>query len=358
MEFHLSFSPQYRFETMLKSKRKKSPYWLDFRPRGFGSRNYYELAAKYEGRFARAFMTAVKDTLPERIPSKLKEAWDKEDLYEAIAAVPVLDGGQDTTEAQRENYKRFEAALVRAYSGLLKESGQAAAENMNKLLGVNFGFTISDGSNAEILKADEDVFVNDRWLTPIVPVNPYSKRWMETRAMELVTQGITAQQHETARMLLQDGFERGLRIERLYPEIRANIGLLPRELKAVGNRRALLVAEGIPEGRIDKLVAKYSQQLLRKRAERIARTETITAQAAGRRQMWQLAEESGELPKVQRRWMSAPGSDNPDRPCEICLDLDGKTAPINGQYESLEGPIDGPTAHPGCRCGETLERVK
>lgn len=350
----MTFTPQYRFETLLKAKRSKTPGWMDFRPRGLGSRNYYELAAKYERRFARAFMAAIKGTLPERIPADLRDYWNGDRLEEAIAAVPVLDVGPDATRAQRENYERFEATLVRAYEGVLRESGEAAAEELNKLVGTNFGFSLDDGSTAEIIKAD----VDDRWLVPIVPVNPYSIRWMETRAMELVTQGITAQQHETVRLLLQDGFERGLRIERLYPEIRANIGLLPRELEAVANRRMLHEAAGMPSARVDKLTAKYSEQLLRKRAERIARTETINAQAVGRRQMWQLAEESGNLPKVQRRWVSAPGSDNPDRPCEICLDLDGKTAPINGQYESIKGPIDGPTAHPGCRCSETLERVK
>ena len=180
----------------------------------------------------------------------------------------------------------------------------------------------------------------------------------QERGLELATQGITEQQRLVVADIIQNAMSQGLRPTDLVGEIKANIGLTNRDYIATLNRRELHLDAGYSAPEADALVAKYRETLLKKRANLIARTETIKAQSQGRRDAWKVAQESGDLPSVRRKWIARPGSPDPNAPCEICMDLDGKTATLDGTYESLEGPVDGPPAHPACVCSEVIERAK
>jgi hypothetical protein len=234
--------------------------------------------------------------------------------------------------------EKFSEMLMEDYSAVIQAAGDESTKDLNEQFKVDMKFTIE--------KAER-----------IVPVNPYSIEWMQERATGLITQGITKPQREVVRDVLESSFEQGLRAEETYNTIRANIGLTARDNKAVQRRLMLHLDSGIPENKAEILTEKYKDKLLKVRAQRIARTETIAAQSEGRKASWRIAQESGVLPKVQRIWLTPPPSPNPNSPCPICLDLDGKTAPVNGAYESIEGEIVGPPAHPDCRCTETIERV-
>jgi len=186
----------------------------------------------------------------------------------------------------------------------------------------------------------------------VVPVNPYSIKWVEERSLSLVKQGISDQQREVVRTVIQEGFNEGLRAENVYDAIRQNIGLTDREVGAVINRERLLASSGdYSPTEVRQITSAYREQLLKKRAARIARTETIQAQAQGREEVWRLASDQNLLPEVERVWIAAPNS------CEYCAEMDGLTAPVDGTYESPTfGPIEGPTLHPHCGCSETLQR--
>ncbi len=83
------------------------------------------------------------------------------------------------------------------------------------------------------------------------------------------------------------------------------------------------------------------------RAKAIARTESMRAVNAGRREAWEEAEENGSLPPGMRRtWITAPAC------CDECETLEGATAPLDGQYPDPGGY--GPPLHPNCRCSEGL----
>jgi hypothetical protein len=337
-------------------KLKGRPEWQDVVPDTKQGRDAYKIADKYQARFSRAFMDAMRGLLEDPdVEKRFKAAWKTGSITEAMNALPLYQEGISQDDPV---WRKFFDRLKSAYSEVIQASGDAATKEINQALDTNLKFTVSpeqpEGPDVEILKAKK----KKKKKPPVVPVNPYSVPWMEEHTLELVTQGIGPQQRKVVQSVLMDTFERGVRAEETYNEIKSNIGLTDREYKAVKNRRAKLMEEDFPPERVERETTKYKEQLTRKRAQRIARTETIFAQAAGRSGAWKVAQEAGALPPVQRLWIAPPPSPNPNRPCEICLELDGKTAPVNGVYESaLAGPIPGPPAHPSCRCTETLVRA-
>lgn len=114
-----------------------------------------------------------------------------------------------------------------------------------------------------------------------------------------------------------------------------------------------LVAESL-EGEYD--VADLASQIADllgndARAELIARTESMTAANEGQRQLWHQAQDSGLLGKnAQREWII--GDD--DKLCPICLDMEGETVGLDDDFNVDGEDIDGPPAHPNCRCTVAL----
>jgi hypothetical protein len=361
----MAYVSQYDNLRIFKRQRRiKKPIWQTQPPRNKQAAETYAIAAKFQPRFARTFLEAVKDLLPDRMPSEFKDAFDRGSDSGAIAALPLFDTGSELNETQA----KFTGKLETAYAAVLEASGSVTMQDTNKEFGTKLGFSIvnkAEGDFEDLEDLLEDVAAPtvarsaaaEAALGIVVPVNPYSIKWMKEQSLKLVTDGVSKQQMEVVKETLVDSFERGLRAETAYKEIKQNIGLTGRDARAVKRRRRYLKDNEFPKPQVERLTDKYSNALLKRRAELISRTETIQAQARGRADAWRIAEESGNLPKVERVWVSAPPSPNPNSPCDTCLDLDGQTAPVNGQYESLEGPIDGPTAHPGCVCSETLQRA-
>ena len=81
------------------------------------------------------------------------------------------------------------------------------------------------------------------------------------------------------------------------------------------------------------------------RAELIARSESMMAANEGNRASMTAAVDAGLLPSnVRIEWIASPDA------CDDCLDLDGETRDIDGEYPGDGG--DGPILHPRCRCTE------
>jgi hypothetical protein len=324
-------------------KRKvKKPEWITQPPRGKEAKDTYAIAATYQPRFARVFLDMTKDILPKTMPKKFKSAFNRKDAKAAEKALPLFTTDQkEAPPAQID----FQDRIADSYKVVINASGEEAMNDLNKTFKTNLGFS------TVTKEAAEDV---DR---VTIPVNPYSVKWINKRTLELVKQSLSNQQRKVVKRLLTDAFERGARAETVYQEIAENIGLIERDAIAVANRRSYLLENGYNPKQANTLTDKYRKALLGRRAELISRTETIMAQAQGRHDAWKVAQDSGELPAVERVWVSAPPSSNPNAPCDICLDLDGTTAPIGGTYKTMEGEeIDGPAAHTGCVCTEKLQR--
>jgi hypothetical protein len=279
----------------------------------------YRIAANNERSFSRAFLKATRELLTPEVLEEMLDAIDRQSATGVIAALPRGDEEDDA----------FNRSMFNAYEKVIQESGSSEFKNLNRQLGTDLVFRI------------------EKQELPVIPMNTYSIQWIRRRLATFRLQSITEPQTQVIMEILGDGFERGLRPELILNEIKENIGLTAREYTAVQTRRLLHEVAGLSEQQTTKLTNKYRDELLSQRAQRIARTETIAAQASGRHTAWQLADEAGSLPEVVRVWDSAPETANPNRPCQICLELDGQETGLNEPYQSsFVGDVEGPPVHP------------
>lgn len=336
-----------------RSKRLRGrPEWQDMVPDTKEQRDLYKIADKHVDKFSRAFMAMTRSLIDDNTAKLIKDAWNAGSTPQEIESlIPIFAEGATDDE---KVWRRFVNQIDNAYFDLVDESGEDETKRLNKKLKTNLGFTMQadvEPEEAEIIKAKKKV--------PIVPVNPYSLKWIQERALELIKTGLTKSQRDVIREVLLDAQSKGLRGKQVLDLLQQNLGLTARDFKAVQRRFKLHMESGIPKAKVDSLTMKYRDKLIKRRAQNIARTETIAAQAQGRNTAWQLAKESGQLPEVKRIWITAPSSPNPNRPCDICEGLDGAEATLTEPYESdVIGFVQMPPAHPSCRCTETIVKIK
>jgi len=182
-------------------------------------------------------------------------------------------------------------------------------------------------------------------------LNPRAVEFINQHTGELITQ-ITEESRQAIRAIIRQAFEEGGHPYEQARKIRNYIGLTERQMRAVDNYWRRLAEDGTrPLKQVNEMADNYAKRLLRRRAELIARTETMAASNYGVRECWSQAVEEGLLDpnEVEREWIYTPD----ERACERCEEMDGKRAPINGTYE---GGIVGPPLHPACRCCEGIAR--
>lgn len=204
---------------------------------------------------------------------------------------------------------RNELAVFTLLSEAITAFGNAATEPFASLL---FDTLVAGARAAQdnlrkqrILRAaaDEKVdFAFDR-------TNPKAKQWAEEHAAELIT-GLSETDRNEVRELVEAAFEEQFDVDELADRITEVIGDADR-------------------------------------ADVIARTETMRASNEGQSQLWGQAVDAGLLTGLeQKEWITTPD----DRLCPICEPMDGETVGLNERF-SVEGDsIDGPPAHPSCRC--------
>lgn len=341
---------RYKGERVLKARRSKAlagrPAWQQKLPDTSEGRGAYKIAAAHEKQFTRAFREAVKGMLTPETEKAFKEAWASNSVPRVLSVFPFYAEGEEGSVA----LKNFVARMEQAYATVINASGTAEAKRIRDKFKTDFVFTPVEIAKAKRVatapKAKPPVMV------PVVPVNPRSVAWIRNRGMELVAEGVTKPQRKIIRSFVEEGFRRGARAEEVYSDLKANIGLLDREVLAVENRRALYEASGMSRDKVASETEAYRELMLERRAERIARTETMFAQAQGRLDSWLSAKEEGALPDVVRVWVSAPDS------CPLCAELDGAEADLEGSFEDSEGETyESAPAHPHCGCTETLRRA-
>jgi hypothetical protein len=95
-----------------------------------------------------------------------------------------------------------------------------------------------------------------------------------------------------------------------------------------------------------KILKKYRDKLIRRRAQMIARTETIDALNAGSEVSWVQAQRQGLLGKnASKEWVTTPVG-----ACSICRDLNGQIVLLGKTFQSSIGALERPSAHPNCHC--------
>jgi hypothetical protein len=162
--------------------------------------------------------------------------------------------------------------------------------------------------------------------------------------------GISVEMREAVRESVRAGFESGAGTRQVAQEIEKNIGLTARQARALDRYRADLLASGVTPAEAGRLADKYRERMIRQRADAIARTEMIDAEAAGRQKAWDQAVGEGVLSKdkYEVRWSTSPNDS-----CPLCRAMNGMRREVDGGYGN---GVARPTRHPNCRCVETLER--
>lgn len=262
-------------------------------------RDAYQIAAQHVPSFARAFNAALTALMQNATPS----------------------------EAQ---WQAFAAVLWPMYLPVVAAAASDARDSLKK----------------RVLKA--------RKKEPLaIAPNERAVRWAKTQSAKLVVQ-VRAQTRQTIREAVASGTMRGASVRDVARELKDTLPLLPQHAQALRNFRSELQAAGEGARVIEQKINRYRETLKRYRAENVARTETVSAQAEGRLVAWQEASAAGELPSTAVRvWVAAPAASK--RLCPICAELDGKEAALDGQYDSYDlGAVAHPPAHPSCRCTEIL----
>lgn len=131
------------------------------------------------------------------------------------------------------------------------------------------------------------------------------------------------------------------------------MGLTESQALAVDNYRRSLIGQGVPEGKALERVKRYASRVHRRRAETIARTETIRAASSGQSLLWQegIDEDLIEPARTWRVWIVTPD----DRLCAICEPMDGQRVRLDEEFQSAIGPVYTSPLHPNCRCTVALE---
>ena len=182
-----------------------------------------------------------------------------------------------------------------------------------------------------------------RWDTS----NPRIRDYITNRTGVLI-QDITSDTQAFIAKTISKSFDQALTPRRVADLIRPQIGLGTRLGQAHSNYVDGLRAQNVSESRIVKLSDAYEEKLLDYRATMIARTETSFARNQGQLSVWQTAADQDLIDRrtALKQWI-VDGD-----PCPECLDLEDQ-GPIGLEemWDSDDGPLAAPPAHPNCLCG-------
>ena len=188
-------------------------------------------------------------------------------------------------------------------------------------------------------------------------MNIRAEQWAERVSGQLSTES-TPDPRQGVSDLIARAQREGRTPHETARDIRQSIGLQSRQIAARDKYRATLVdAETLPD-KVNRLVDKYEQALLRYRSETIARNELLRSTHEGQLQLVREGLGSGLInaTRTSRRWIVTP-DDRLDT--ELCLPMsepDQGDVPADAPWILPDGrevwiPQD---AHVGCRCSFSL----
>ena len=187
--------------------------------------------------------------------------------------------------------------------------------------------------------------------------NPLAIAYAKTSSAKLI-KDISEDTRQAIRDILANAFQFGGSPAEQAKMLKDLIGLTQRDQQLLKQYREALIAHGLDDATVQKLVQEMHDKKLANRAENIARTETIDAANEGQRLAWIQAKKDGLLTDDWfREWVVTPD----DRLCPVCSAMEGQTSTIDGKFTSSSNgsKIEGPTLHPRCRCTTKLvEKVK
>ena len=185
--------------------------------------------------------------------------------------------------------------------------------------------------------------------------DPRAIAFAEQRAGKLIRQ-ISDESRKAVTETITEALRMRIDRREMVSRISKVVGLDSRQARALTRYYEKALADGRKAGldydealaKADRLGDKYKKRLLRQRATRIARTETVAASNAGRYLSWMEAEAQGLLGADSvKRWITAMD----ERTCPICAPLNNKEFPYKANFPTGELM---PPVHPNCRCSAVI----
>lgn len=331
------------------------------------SRALAELIAKLEPELAGAFLDAMADLTAGMDFAALQAALERGDIEAAIRALNIEPGA----------FSQYVSARTTAYSqaGALEAAYIPTADAES----ISFRFDMT---------------------------NPRAERWIKEQAAERVV-GYTREATDTARAVILEGYSRGDGPKQIALDIagRVNpatgrrsggiVGLSEPQAGYVQSMRQRLfsgdsremrkvlsgmtlrdkrfdrliekhIETGTPLSRadVDKLTGRYSDRLLKRRAEDIARTETAQGVMGARAEAYRQALEKEGLPPeaITKTWLHQGAKDEDARVQHIAMN--GRevigletpfTMPDGARMQHSHDPAGGVRHNINCRCDTFFE---
>lgn len=276
---------------------------------------------------------------------KLRSIVTMEQLAEAIksnALDQVLEG---------VDFKNFETNLQNALRVTILAIVDASGTESAKLL--------QDQVAGAPAPPPEDHQKSD-WRVQYSPSSQAAVDWAKQYTANLVSQ-VTDETRAAIRGAVVAGIaagktnagRRGKLIGGIAKDIHPLIGLTSQQSSALGTYRTQLEDQALPQPQIDRLVLKKSGELLRARAELIAKTEGIKAMNQGQYFTWQQAVADKTLnPSYSRRIWVTYGD---EKVCPVCQGLSHQIVKMDEPFVDLnDAPLMTPPGHPRCRCRQSL----
>jgi len=289
------------YELIEKKVRRPERIVLTGRSQPGKMRAYLDTAEPVLEKKARILWKTMKDAISERDVDYIRQTG-----Y-------VQQGLIDAWKVLVDEW--VEAALVPAWNNAIESAGKDMLEALNRTR-----------------KAPEFNLIHSNIL-----------KWMAERGGILI-QELAENQAKTINMLLRHQVFQGITSNyQLAGMLRSFVGLLSREAQAVANYQTELIAQGLAQEKIEKLVERYSTSLLKARAKRIARTELCSAYNFGQWESLRQMRESVLIDEIEKEWITA----DDERTCPVCAGLDGE---VVGHEELFSSGHLHPPAHVQCRC--------
>ncbi len=183
------------------------------------------------------------------------------------------------------------------------------------------------------------------------PGVPHSDEFIREQAGRLIVR-VSDDQRRAVRDMLMERYNNEKRPETLVRDLRRSIGLDPRRARALRNFENDARERGVKN--VDAQVERYRLQLIRDRAETIARTESVAIENQAKIEAWDIAMNAGDIPaESEQEWVTSADC------CDDCAELDGERVSIGGSFKSTKyGSVFSPPLHPRCYCMLVLRSFK
>lgn len=301
-------------------------------------RTIHRVAERMEPRYRQAFLEAVQQTTID--DSLLLASLRRKDAAGVINALGL-------TSVSRRMQMNIQGAVQSTILG----AGEAVSTELSSSLGVSFSFDTT---------------------------NPNAVIAARRNAATMVRR-VTDETRQSIRNVVGNMFTEGVPPEKAAREIRTMVGLREQHMKAVRNFRAQVEAgevaavdrrldaatkqrirsairrDVVDPDFVDDVAETYRKSLLNRRANDIARTETIRASSAGTQQTWRQAADKGLIDREQARrvWIVTP--DDRLRPSHAAIPgMNPGGVRLNEPFDTPFGPMMHPPAGVNCRCATSL----